>query len=43
MNGEVKKTSEVLDFIEVGQASSKKEEKVWVKLLSTYSHRDYTC
>ena len=40
MNGEVTKTSEVLDCIEGAQASTEKEEKVWVKLLSTYSHRD---
>ena len=40
MNGEVTKSSEVLDDIEVAQASDEKEEKVWIKLPSTYTQKD---
>ena len=40
MNGEVTKSSEVLDDIEVAQASNGKEEKVWVKLPSTYTRKE---
>ena len=37
MNGEVTKSSEVLDGIEVAQASNESEVKVWVQLPSTYT------
>ena len=40
MNGEVTKSSEVLYDIEVAQASNGKEEKVWVKLRSTYTQKE---
>ena len=40
MNGEVTKSSEVLDGIEVAQASNESEEKVWVQLPSTYTQED---
>ena len=40
MNGEVTKSSEVLDGIEVAQASNEREEKVWVQLTSTYTQED---
>ena len=40
MNGEVTKSSEVLDGIEVAQASNEREKKVWVQLLSTYTQED---
>ena len=40
MNGEEKKSSEVLDGIEVAQASNESEEKVWIQLLSTYTQED---
>ena len=34
------KSSEVLDGIEVAQASNKREEKVWAQLPSTYTQED---
>ena len=40
MIGEVAKSSEVLDGIEILQSSNEKEEKVWVKLPSTYTLED---
>ena len=40
MNGKVTKSSEVLDDIEVTQASNEKGEKVWVKLPSKYTKED---
>ena len=40
MNGEAKKSSEVLDNIEVAQASNEREEKVLVQLPSTYTQDD---
>ena len=40
MNGEVTKSSKVLDGIEVPQASNEREEKVWVQLPSTYTLED---
>ena len=40
MNGEVTKSSEVLDGIEVAQASNEREEKVWVQLPRTDTQED---
>ena len=40
MNGEVKKSSEVLIGIEVAQVSNESEEKAWVQLPSTYSQEN---
>ena len=40
MNGEATKSSEVLDNIEVAQASNEREEKVLVQLPSTYTQDD---
>ena len=40
MNGEVTKSSEVLDNIEDAQASNEREEKVWVQLPNTYTQED---
>ena len=40
MNGEVTKSSEMLDGIEVPQASIESKEKVWVQLPSTYTQKD---
>ena len=37
MIGEVTKSSEVLDGIEVAQASNESEEKVWIQLPTTYT------
>ena len=39
MNGEVK-WSEVLDGIEIAQASNESKEKVWVQKPSTYTQED---
>ena len=40
MNGEVTKSSKVLDGIEVTQASNEREEKVLVQLPRTYTQED---
>ena len=40
MNGEVAKSSEVQDGIEVAQASNESKEKLWVQLPSTYTQED---
>ena len=40
MNGEATKSSEVLDNIEVAQASNEREEKALVQLPSTYTQDD---
>ena len=40
MIGEVTKSSEVLDGIEVAQASNESEEKVWIHLPTTYTQED---
>ena len=40
MNGEVTKSSEALEDLEVAQASNGKAEKVWVKLPCTYLQED---
>ena len=40
MNGEVTKSSEVLDGIAVAQVSNQSEEKIWVQLPSTYTQED---
>ena len=40
MNVEVTKSSEVLDGIEVAQASNESEEKILVQLPSTYIQED---
>ena len=40
MNGEVTKSSEALEDLEVVQASNGKAEKVWVKLPCTYTQED---
>ena len=41
INGEVAKSSEVLDGIEVVHASKEREEKVWFNLLRIYHKRIY--
>ena len=40
MNGEVTKSSEALEDLEVPQASNGKAERVWVKLCCTYLQED---
>ena len=40
MNGEVTKSSEALEDLEVAQASNGKAERVWVKLPCTYTQED---
>ena len=40
MNGEVTKSSEVVNGIEVAQVSNQREEKIWVQLPSTYTQED---
>ena len=40
MNGEVTKTSSVLEDLEVAQASNEKIRKIWVTLPSTYSQKE---
>ena len=37
LNDEVIKSSEVLDGIDIAQASNEREEKLWVHLPSTYT------
>ena len=40
INGEVTKSSEALEDLEVAQASNREAESVWVKLPCTYTQED---
>ena len=40
MNAKVTKSSEALEDLEVAQASNGKAERVWMKLLCTYTRED---
>ena len=40
MNGEITKASEVIEDLEVTEASNKNEEKIWLKLPRTFTQED---
>ena len=40
MNGEITKASEVIEDLEVTEASNKNEEKIWLKLHRTFTQED---